>query len=92
MSKIPKIESKSQQLGDTLSFYWSDSDVKDTQNWKQITTETQGTIPVTEVIAMSKIPKIESKSQQQLRNHQSGNSDSDVKDTQNWKQITTWQR
>ena len=42
----------------------SDSDVKDTQNWKQITTIRCPSPHPKVVIAMSKIPKIESKSQQ----------------------------
>ena len=41
----------------------SDSDVKDTQNWKQITTGIDLIIACQIVIAMSKILKIESKSQ-----------------------------
>ena len=68
---------------------WSDSDVKDTQNWKQITTRQFGYRQNNKVIAMSKIPKIESKSQLEGTDADGLKSDSDVKDTQNWKQITT---
>ena len=89
MSKIPKIESKSQHDVTKTIAVGSDSDVKDTQNWKQITTHPRGNGVPYSVIAMSKIPKIESKSQLVLRLELQDSSDSDVKDTQNWKQITT---
>ena len=89
MSKIPKIESKSQPTSASAATLRSDSDVKDTQNWKQITTDNQTPRSSVWVIAMSKIPKIESKSQRKSHHRAQPSSDSDVKDTQNWKQITT---
>ena len=64
VSKILKIESKSQ-----LSKWgrWHGgvvSSIKDTQNWKQITTDMVRGLDETKLLAVSKILKIESKSQQ----------------------------
>ena len=63
VSKILKIESKSQRLLNAKKKDLVVSSIKDTQNWKQITTQLYNTIGTNTLLAVSKILKIESKSQ-----------------------------